>query len=74
MADKKAYLPRPLIVTRDKWFLKSKAFAAHPKEVVEQRLHLQESEGDPVPFIDLAVQQRIIRPSLQKRFHCIGDG
>ena len=64
-----AYLPNPLVITRDKGFLKSKVFAAHPKEIIDRSLHLKKSESATTPFIDLAAQQRIIRPSLQKGIH-----
>lgn len=63
------YLPNPLIVTRDKWFLTTRAFAAHPKDIIEQGLHLQNPEDQPTAFIDLSAQQRIIRPALQKNIH-----
>ena len=63
------YLPNPLIVTRDKWFLTTQAFAAHPKDIIEQGLHLQNPEDQPTAFIDLSAQQRVIRPALQKNIH-----
>ena len=61
------YLPNPLIVTRDKWFLKTQTFAAHPKEIIEQGLHLRNPDNQAMAFIDLSAQQRVIRPVLQKK-------
>ncbi len=67
----KAYLPNPLIVTRDKWFLQRQACqAAHPKEIVESGLNpWQPAESSPIPFIDLSVQQRLLQPKIQAAIH-----
>lgn len=65
------YLPNPLIVTRDKWFLNAQAFAAHPKEIIKQGLHSRNPEDQTTAFIDLSAQQRVIRPALQKNIHTV---
>ncbi len=66
----KEYLPNPLFVTRDKWFLRqAEVNAAHPKEIVESGLGPWLSQEQPVPFIDLAIQQRAIRPQLEANIH-----
>ena len=65
------YLPNPVIVTRDKWFLQHGACpAAHPKELVESGLGPWGSgQQAPIPFIDLAAQQRRLRPRIQADIH-----
>jgi len=65
------YLPNPLIVTRDKHFLHNRTCqAAHPKEIVESGLAPWLSDQkNPVQFIDLAAQQRLLRPKIQAGFH-----
>lgn len=62
------YLPNPLIVTRDKHFLHDRTCqAAHPKEIVESGLAPWLSDQkNPVQFIDLAAQQRLLRPKIQE--------
>ncbi|MBK8453869.1 MAG: aminotransferase class I/II-fold pyridoxal phosphate-dependent enzyme [Thiofilum sp.] len=66
------YLPNPVIITRDKWFLKSsKILALHPKELLEQGLAAWSKKPEKMPFIDLAVQQRAIRPQLQRNIHAV---
>jgi len=66
------YLPNPLLVTRDKWFLKcSKIRAAHPKEIVEDGYQAWINNDAVTPFIDLATQQRAIRPQLERRIHTV---
>lgn len=65
------YLPNPLIVTRDKWFLKKGACtAAHPKEIVETGLApWLPKQSAPIQFIDLGAQQRVLRPEIQAGIH-----
>lgn len=64
------YLPNPLFVTRDKWFLTMGASnAAHPKEIIETGLSSWGKKDTGLPFIDLTIQQRIIRPQLEKNIH-----
>jgi predicted nucleic acid-binding protein len=65
------YLPNPLIVTRDKWFLQQKACrAAHPKEITESGLDPWLPGGSaPMQFIDLASQQRALRLQIQAAVH-----
>ncbi len=66
------YLPNPVIITRDKWFLKSSQIPAlHPKELLEQGLAAWSKQPEKMPFIDLAVQQRAIRPQLQRNIHAV---
>lgn len=66
----KGYLPNPLFVTRDKWFLRqAEVNAAHPKEIVENGLDAWLPRNQPVPFIDLTIQQRAIRPQLEANIH-----
>ena len=66
------YLPNPVIITRDKWFLKSSDIPAlHPKELLEQGLAAWSKKPEKIPFIDLAVQQRAIRPQLQRNIHAV---
>lgn len=66
------YLPNPVIITRDKWFLKSSEIPAlHPKELLEQGLTAWSKKPEKIPFIDLAVQQRAIRPQLQRNIHAV---
>lgn len=66
------YLPNPVIITRDKWFLKSSEIPAlHPKELLEQGLAAWSKQPEKMPFIDLAVQQRAIRPQLQRNIHAV---
>jgi len=63
------YLPNPLFVTRDKWFLKKQDHnAAHPKEIIEQGL-CRWNKDSSLQFIDLAAQQRSIRSQLEKNIH-----
>jgi UDP-2-acetamido-2-deoxy-ribo-hexuluronate aminotransferase len=65
-----SYLPNPLVVTRDKWFLQHASLAAaHPKEITERGLTAWESRDRPIPFIDLATQQHCIRPQLERNLH-----
>lgn len=65
-----SYLPNPLIVTRDKWFLKhAKVKAAHPKELIESRFEPWLSAAASMDFIDLAAQQRKLRPQLERNIH-----
>lgn len=64
------YLPNPIFITRDKWFLKRDGIVAfHPKEFVEQRVDLVQEASQPIDFIDLKAQQRAIRPQLEKNIH-----
>lgn len=64
------YLPNPLFVTRDKWFLNNAPNkAAHPKEIIENGLDAWLTKGQPIPFIDLAIQQRAILPMLEKNIN-----
>lgn len=66
------YLPNHVIITRDKWFLKSSEIPAlHPKELLEQGLAAWSSKPQKMPFIDLAVQQRAIRPQMQRNIHAV---
>ncbi len=67
------YLPNPIIVTRDKWFLRSALDvpAIHPKELLEQGLSAWAGKQKKMQFIDLAVQQRAIRPQLQRNIHTV---
>ena len=67
----KAYLPNPLIVTRDRWFLQSQGpWAAHPKEIIESGLTSWSGEQSrAMPFLDLAAQQRRLRPEVQAGIH-----
>jgi UDP-2-acetamido-2-deoxy-ribo-hexuluronate aminotransferase len=65
-----SYLPNPLVVTRDKWFLQHASLAAaHPKEIIERGLTAWESRDQPIPFTDLATQQHCIRPQLERNIH-----
>ena len=65
-----SYLPNPLVVTRDKWFLQhSSLAAAHPKEIIERGLTAWQSRGQPIPFADLTTQQHCIRPQLERNMH-----
>lgn len=63
------YLPNPVIVTRDKWFLNAGANAIHPKDIFDRGLPQWGKGKQPIPFIDLAVQQRMIRPQLERNIH-----
>ncbi len=65
------YLPNPLIVTRDTWFLQNATCqAAHPKDLSENGMGSRLlRRDDPMPFIDLAAQQRLIRPNIQAGIH-----
>lgn len=64
------YLPNPLFVTRDKWFLNNAPYkAAHPKEIIENGLDVWLPKDQAIPFIDLAIQQRAIRPALEENIH-----
>ncbi len=64
------YLPNPLIVTRDKWFLASSTIhAAHPKEIIENGLEPWNKRDAKLEFIDLATQQRRLRPQIQRNIH-----
>lgn len=66
----KEYLPNPLFVTRDKWFLRqAEVNAAHPKEIVENGLDAWLPRNQSVPFTDLIIQQRAIRPQLEANIH-----
>ncbi|MDZ7695420.1 MAG: aminotransferase class I/II-fold pyridoxal phosphate-dependent enzyme [Deltaproteobacteria bacterium] len=67
----KRYLKNPLIVTRDKWFLKINASAAHPKEVIDNDLHLDLPDPGDIPFIDLHAQQRVLQPELQDKIQTV---
>lgn len=64
------YLPNPLVVTRDKWFLQHASLAAaHPKELIERGFTAWESRDQPIPFTDLTTQQHCIRPQLERNLH-----
>ncbi|WP_274520781.1 aminotransferase class I/II-fold pyridoxal phosphate-dependent enzyme [Ectothiorhodospira variabilis] len=64
----RTHLPNPLIVTRDKTFLQRGGIqAAHPKEILERGPAAWGEERQSIPFIDLAAQQRSIRPALDHR-------
>jgi UDP-2-acetamido-2-deoxy-ribo-hexuluronate aminotransferase len=65
------YLPNPLIVTRDKHFLNnSKISAYHPKEIIEIGINnLGRKAASGIDFIDLAVQQRKLRPKIEYNIH-----
>ena len=67
------YLPNPLIVTRDKHFLNnSKISACHPKEIIEIGVNnLGRNAASGIDFIDLAVQQRKLRPKIEYNMHKI---
>ncbi len=67
----KRYLKNPLIVTRDKWFLKTNTSAAHPKEVIDNDLHLDVPDTGDIPFIDLNAQQRVLQPELQDKVQTV---
>ena len=65
-----SYLPNPLVVTRDKWFLQHASLAAaHPKEIIERSLTAWERRDQSIPFTDLAAQQHCIRPQLERNIH-----
>ena len=64
------YLPNPLFVTRDKWFLTTGTHnAAHPKEIITNGVDAWIQKDAVLPFIDLKKQQRTIRPQLEKNIH-----
>lgn len=64
------YLPNPLIITRDKWFLQtSKAHSAHPKEIIENGFSAWLPVVHKIDFIDLAIQQRELRPQIERNIH-----
>jgi UDP-2-acetamido-2-deoxy-ribo-hexuluronate aminotransferase len=64
------YLPNPLIVTRDKWFLQiSKMHSAHPKEIIENGFSSWLPVEHKIDFIDLATQQRELRPQIERNIH-----
>ena len=64
------YLPNPLIITRDKWFLlNSKIPAAHPKEIIEDGFTPYLSKSAAIEFCDLAAQQRQLTPQIQRNIH-----
>lgn len=65
------YLPNPLFVTRDKWFLTKTKNAAHPKELIKNGMGSWIREDVATSFIDLAAQQRVIRPQLEKNIHAV---
>lgn len=66
------YLPNPLFVTRDKWFLTMGAQnAAHPKEIITNGLDTYTQKDAGLAFIDLQAQQRTIRPQLTKNIHTV---
>lgn len=65
------YLENPLIITRDKWFLKTNMSAAHPKEVIDQNLHRDVPDPHDIPFIDLAAQQRLLQPALSDKIQTV---
>ena len=65
-----AQLPNPLIVTRDKGFLQTaKAQAAHPKEIIESGFAPWLPKQTKIEFADLAVQQRLLRPTIQQNLN-----
>ncbi len=65
-----SYLPNPLVVTRDKWFLQHASLAAaHPKEIIERGLTAWERRDRSIPFTDLTAQQHCIRPQLERNIH-----
>jgi UDP-2-acetamido-2-deoxy-ribo-hexuluronate aminotransferase len=64
------YLPNPLIITRDKWFLQtSKTHSAHPKEIIENGFSAWLPVAHKIDFIDLATQQRELRPQIERNIH-----
>jgi len=64
------YLPNPLIVTRDKWFLKaSQVHSAHPQEIIENGFSAWLPAQPKIDFIDLATQQRKLRPQIERNIH-----
>jgi UDP-2-acetamido-2-deoxy-ribo-hexuluronate aminotransferase len=64
------FLPNPLIITRDKWFLQnSRIHAAHPKEIIEDGFAAFLPKSPAVEFCDLAAQQRQLRPQIQRNIH-----
>lgn len=66
------YLPNPLLVTRDKWFLyHGQIKAAHPKEIVEAEYKPGINSNAGTAFVDLAGQQRALRPQLESRIHTV---
>lgn len=66
------YLPNPLFVTRDKWFLATgKPQAAHPKEILESKLKLRQQNNSNIPFIDLQTQQRVLRTQIDKNIRTV---
>ena len=66
------YLPNPLFVTRDKWFLTMGAHnAAHPKEIISKGLDNYLKKDSAVAFVDLQAQQRNIRPRIEKNIHTV---
>lgn len=68
----KEYLPNPLLVTRDRWFLyHGEIKAAHPKEIVEAEYKPWIDRDAGTAFIDLSRQQRALRPQLESRIHTV---
>ena len=66
------YLPNPLFVTRDKWFLTMGAHnSAHPKEIISNGLDNYIKKDSSVAFVDLQAQQRSIRPQIEKGIHSV---
>jgi UDP-2-acetamido-2-deoxy-ribo-hexuluronate aminotransferase len=64
------YLPNPLIVTRDKWFLHaSKVQSAHPQEIIENGISAWLPVERKIDFCDLAAQQRVLRPQIARNIH-----
>ncbi len=64
------YLPNPVFVTRDPAFPQILGRqVVHPKWLAEQGITPWQKPESQVPFIDLALQQRAIRPQLQRNIH-----
>lgn len=64
------YLPNPLIVTRDKWFLQSSTtHSAHPQEIIEKGFSAWMPVEPKIDFIDLTTQQRELRPKIERNIH-----
>jgi UDP-2-acetamido-2-deoxy-ribo-hexuluronate aminotransferase len=63
----KAYLPNPLIVSRDKHFESLELPVVHPANITDEQLDLIEQNN--LAFTDLKAQQRQIYPAIEHHIH-----